>query len=544
MTEFQSYLNNDGIDDLTPLTRKHKVSNLSLTDLNQWKSNSSMVHLSRNSLLIKRKRKTIIDHPRVASYAFCFDIDGVILRGPTTIPQAIAALKLLNGENKYNITVPSIYVTNGGGKPEETRAKDLSNRLQCNITPDQIIQGHTPMKDLINVYETVLVVGGVGNVCRNVAKSYGFKNVYTPLDILNWNPAVSPYHDLTEEEKVCVVDADFSKININAIMIFADSRNWAADLQIILELLLSVNGRMGTESKTYDEGPQIYFAHSDFIWATDYSLSRYGMGALQVTVAALYREHTGKELKVNRFGKPQPGTFKYAEKVLKNWRKNVLQKQLKNDGIQKLNENEPENKNDNDDGKDALVDVPEEELCEKVIDAVDKEREKEVDQVGSIDELPPASTVYFVGDTPESDIRFANSHDATWYSILVETGVYKSGTVPKYTPKHICDNVLQAVEFAIEREHEKELLEWNETAEDDEVDKSMRLNFADLMMTPSQTKLSESADKPKSKSGSSSRLNTLSSSKQSKTNVINPMDDNDTQEVPADLLASLEKLGI
>ena len=52
-------------------------------------------------------------------------------------------------------------------------------------------------------------------------------------------------------------------------------------------------------------------------------------------------------------------------------------------------------------------------------------------------ELPPASTVYFVGDTPESDIRFANSHDASWHSILVKTGVYQAGTEPKYKPKHL-----------------------------------------------------------------------------------------------------------
>ena len=151
-------------------------------------------------------------------------------------------MKLLNGENKYHIKVPSIFVTNGGGKPEQQRADDLSKRLNCTITKEQIIQGHTPMKDLVDVYKNVLVVGGVGNVCRNVAESYGFKNVYTPLDIMKWNPAVSPYHDLTEEERVCTKDVDFHKIPIDAIMVFADSRNWAADQQIILELLLSVNG--------------------------------------------------------------------------------------------------------------------------------------------------------------------------------------------------------------------------------------------------------------------------------------------------------------
>ena len=80
-------------------------------------------------------------------------------------------------------------------------------------------------------------------------------------------------------------------------------------------------------------------------------------------------------------------------------------------------------------------------------------------------DLPPASTVYFVGDTPESDIRFANSHDSSWYSILVKTGVYQEGTTPKYKPKQICENVLEAVRFAIEREHQKELQEWNHSAE-------------------------------------------------------------------------------
>lgn len=498
---FQLYLNNDGIDELQPAERKHRVSSLSLSDLNQWQSGltklsssqtslkkvDSLAKLSRNSSIIKRKRKTVIDHERVASYAFCFDIDGVILRGPNTIPEAVEAMKLLNGENKYNIKVPSIFVTNGGGKPELVRAADLSKRLGVTITPDQIIQGHTPMKDLVDIYDNVLVVGGLGNVCRNVAESYGFKNVYTPLDVLKWNPAVSPYHDLTEEELACCRDVDFSKVHIDAILVFADSRNWAADQQIILELLLSQNGVMGTVSKTFDEGPEIYFAHSDFIWATNYKLSRYGMGALQVSIAALYREHTGKELKVNRFGKPQKGTFKFANKVLTKWRKGVLDEHLK-----KLSINDPNAKD-----ADILINEAGEEIInqEKLdsghYDSDDsdegltvKEPLAEVSQRDQITlELPPASTVYFVGDTPESDIRFANSHDVSWHSILVKTGVYQDGTVPKYKPKHICNNVLEAVEYAIEREHQKELEEWNETA-DDGLDS--RINFADLMMTPAE----------------------------------------------------------
>ena len=38
-------------------------------------------------------------------YAFAFDIDGVLIRGGKPIPQAIEALKVLNGENEYGIKV-------------------------------------------------------------------------------------------------------------------------------------------------------------------------------------------------------------------------------------------------------------------------------------------------------------------------------------------------------------------------------------------------------------------------------------------------------
>lgn len=543
-----SYLNNDGIDELQPSLRKHRVSNLSLSDLTQWQTGlhklssstslsnlsssnlkkcDSLAKLSRNSSIIKRKRKDVIDHERVASYAFCFDIDGVILRGPDTIPQAVEAMKRLNGENKYNIKVPFVFVTNGGGKPEQQRADDLSKRLHCNITKEQIIQGHTPMKDLVGVYNNVLVVGGIGNACRNVAESYGFKNVYTPLDIMKWNPAVSPYYDLTEEEKAMAKDVDFSKVSIDGILVFADSRNWAADQQIILELLLSKNGVMGTESETFDEGPQIYFAHSDFIWATNYKLSRYGMGALQVSLAALYREHTGIELKVNRFGKPQKGTFKFANKVLTHWRQGVLDEHLKklsindpdasdadilinDDGEEFINQAKLENYSYSDDEESDEGD-PECKVVNKISETINKSEKITL-------ELPPASTVYFVGDTPESDIRFANSHDASWFSILVETGVYQEGTIPKYKPKHMCRNVLEAVEFAIEREHTKELEEWNETAIDDSVDKSPRINFADLVMTPSERNLQDTKKNIKS------------------------VDDHDAIEVPFDLTQEIEKV--
>lgn len=476
-----SYLNSkdDEIKNFIPKPINEEVSCISLSD--QWDASLSNSNLKSLDLPqypvtstfkltdLNEQKRELINHPRIANYAFAFDIDGVLVRGPNTIPHGVEAIKYLNGDNPYNIQVPYIFVTNGGGKHESVRAEDLSKRLETEISCDQIVQGHTPMKDLSANFDNVLVVGGVGEVCRKIAESYGYMNVYTPMDIMNWDPSVTPYYDLTDEDKVHVKKGvDFSKIKFDAILVFADSRNWAADQQIILELLMSKGGYMGTVSDDFEDGPCIYFAHSDFVWSTNYKLVRYGMGALQVSIAALFREHTGKEMKVIRFGKPQRGTFKYADKILNSWRREVLQDHNSSKSsslssnvfdVGDFSENVVDTESDDDDDDDDdNIGLTLQNLSKLKLTNNDNMKRK---LSFNLNELPPPSLVYFVGDTPESDIRFANSFDESWFSILVKTGVYQESTTPKFIPKHLTDNVLEAVQFAVEREHEKELNEWN-----------------------------------------------------------------------------------
>lgn len=46
------------------------------------------------------------DNDNVADdFAFAFDIDGVLVRGGKPIPEAIEAMKVLNGENEFGIKV-------------------------------------------------------------------------------------------------------------------------------------------------------------------------------------------------------------------------------------------------------------------------------------------------------------------------------------------------------------------------------------------------------------------------------------------------------
>ena len=40
-----------------------------------------------------------------SNFAFAFDIDGVLLRGGKPIPEAVEAMKYINGENPYGVKV-------------------------------------------------------------------------------------------------------------------------------------------------------------------------------------------------------------------------------------------------------------------------------------------------------------------------------------------------------------------------------------------------------------------------------------------------------
>lgn len=334
------------------------------------------------------------------TFAFAFDIDGVLIRGGEPIPQAVEAIQVLNGKNEYGIKIPYIFVTNGGGKTEEERCIQLSKQLEIEVSPGQFICGHTPMREMAEKYNTVLVVGGEGEKCRQVAEGYGFKDVITPGDIIKDNPDTTPFRKLTEEEYKNSRARDYSKIKIEAIFVFADSRDWAGDQQIILDLLMSKGGYLGTRSETFDEGPPIFFSHNDVVWATSHDHTRLGMGALRLSVEAMFKAVAGKEIKTIAFGKPQIGTFQFATRLLQQWRKDTH-------------------------GIDA-----------------------------------PPETVYFVGDTPESDIRGTNEFNKqannVWYSILVKTGVYQAGTKPTFEPKVTVDNVLDAVNHGIQREQQRE----------------------------------------------------------------------------------------
>lgn len=329
--------------------------------------------------------------------AFVFDIDGVLVHGNTLIPEAKRVLEMLNGENELGIKIPHILLTNGGGKPEVARTEQLSEILGSPISTDQFIQSHTPMRALSEYYDTVFVAGGEGSRCREVAEGYGFKNVVVPRDILAWDPSISPFKTMTEEEKADARPQDFANMNIDAIMVFSDSRDYATDMQIIMDLLLSENGRLKTVAKDYtSQRIPIYFSQGDYIYKTDHDLPRMTQGLFRIGVEAMYKALTGLDLERIVYGKPEMATYKYSDEVIMSW----------------------------------------------------------MEEIHNEKSLP--KNIYMIGDNPASDIIGGNMYG--WNTCLVRTGVFQGEGNDEQSPANfgVFDNVMDAVQAAVRKELGKE----------------------------------------------------------------------------------------
>ncbi|CAG8434035.1 9720_t:CDS:10 [Funneliformis mosseae] len=258
------------------------------------------------------------------NYGVCLDIDGVLIKGDTVVPETRAALDFLDGNNLAKKKIPFILLTNGGGVTEKKKAKELSKLLEFDLSEEQVVLSHSPMRSLVSIYQNsqVLVLGGASDNCRKVAESYGFNQVVLPNDILAWNPSIWPFTKLGREDLKLTKKVDFSRESIAAIMMFHDSRDWGRDLQITLDVLRSRDGYVGTlrkENEVTSRAVPIYFSNPDIIWANDYPVPRYAQGSFRKCLELLFQDTTGHKLKYKLFGKPEPITYMYAAKKLEDF---------------------------------------------------------------------------------------------------------------------------------------------------------------------------------------------------------------------------------
>jgi len=289
-------------------------------------------------------------------------------------------------------------MTNGGGASEEDRSKRLTEQLGFEVTTSNFMQSHTILKSITHKYanKPVLVLGGKGNVLRKVAESYGFQHVYTTLDIKAWNPDVWPFHDLTPEERTCARPIDFSTTPISAIFVFHDPRNWALDVQVMVDVIQSrgIVGRPRPVDGATATPVEVIFCNPDLLWRSEFPRPRLGQGAFREAFQAVFKALTGAPYPYVQYGKPTKPTYDFAEKML-------------------------------------------------------RARMMELHGASLGPDVQPR--FYMIGDNPESDISGANA--AGWSSVLVRTGVYDPADgPPSHSPTYEAENVEEAVQWALDRE--------------------------------------------------------------------------------------------
>lgn len=139
-----------------------------------------------------------------------------------------------------------------------------------------------------------------------------------------WDESIAPYRYFSPWEKASARPRDFSKTNIEAILVFSDSRDYATDMQIIMDLLLSENGRLLTRAKDpVSQRIPIYFSHGDLLCPTEHPVPRMSQGAFRLGLEAMYRALTGVELERTIYGKPERATYTYADEVLSAWMEEI-----------------------------------------------------------------------------------------------------------------------------------------------------------------------------------------------------------------------------
>lgn len=80
-------------------------------------------------------------------------------------------------------------------------------------------------------------------------------------------------------------------------MVFSDSRDYATDMQIIIDLLQSENGRLRTVAKDpVSQRIPIYFSQGDMLCSTEHPIPRMSQGTFRIGLEAMYKASTGENL--------------------------------------------------------------------------------------------------------------------------------------------------------------------------------------------------------------------------------------------------------
>lgn len=253
-------------------------------------------------------------------FGLIFDIDGVIVRGKSVLPPVPKAFKrLLDDNGKFRI--PTIFVTNSGNSLRAEKAADLSKWIGYEITEDQVVLAHSPLKLFNQFHDKCMLISGQGPI-KKIAEELGFKKTVTMNELVKNFPSLD-YVNKDRRDPTCgPIDKNFP--TIEGIVMLSEPINWETPLQLMVDLLMT-NGMPSDLPKTipYPHIP-LLACNMDLLWVSEAPIPRYGHGAFLNCLESLYKKVTSKDLIYTALiGKPSEVTYYHATHTIMNHAKTI-----------------------------------------------------------------------------------------------------------------------------------------------------------------------------------------------------------------------------
>ncbi|CDS40148.1 cat eye syndrome critical region protein 5 [Echinococcus multilocularis] len=248
------------------------------------------------------------------NFGLLFDIDGVLLRGATPIPEALLAMDLLKGRNG-KLRVPIAFVTNACGNAQ-AKVDQLSSILNIELKPEQVIFAPSPFQSFTHWHDMRVLVVGQGDM-KKIAEDLGFKHVYTMEQVAEaW-----PLLDMVNHENRKIVakgykeNKDFPRIE--AIVLMGEPVQWEMYLQLLVDLLMT-NGKPDHKPEAIPKNHlPVLACNMDLLYMGQACMPRFGHGAFLVCLESLYERVSGYPLKYTALvGKPSEITYRFSEHIL------------------------------------------------------------------------------------------------------------------------------------------------------------------------------------------------------------------------------------
>ncbi|XP_076812551.1 haloacid dehalogenase-like hydrolase domain-containing 5 [Clavelina lepadiformis] len=250
-------------------------------------------------------------------FGLLFDIDGVLIRGKKPILAAKRAFqnKLLNGNGKFR--VPTVFVTNAGNALAKTKAEQLSDILDIEITSDPVMMSHSPLRMFEEYHDKCVLLSGQGPV-EEIAKKIGFTNTVTIEEIREAYPNLDMV-DHQRRPKTVPNNAHKNIPKIEAIVLFGEPVRWETNLQLLIDVLLThgVLENPVCEFANNEHHLPILACNMDLLWMSDSHMPRFGHGTFLHCLESVYQKLVGRPLTYTALmGKPSEITYYYAEKLI------------------------------------------------------------------------------------------------------------------------------------------------------------------------------------------------------------------------------------